>query len=363
MVASVQRYATDAGVVAVGREPVWRLRVPPSDRTTRSVIMVLQQWAYEEANPTLLGKHLMRSEDWKKVVAMIREAKEAGGLQEHTLRTAVQILGLTRAEAEWALEHAPGSDLADWAEHVWRAASGDDRLLAHLLRTTGLPDTPRARADIRARAAGDTTTVPPVRGALVTTMVYAEELKDVDGLDRLSGRPYRWDWDDKRKEASVIVVGGLEQLESRPHVWFHDGHPDSTMGTASAHFTGDLVTEGNRIVQGHRDWLSRWRPGVLWDRRARARLLGPYDEPRTFCYSEEALTPHRVEALQKRVRDRPALLEAFLTEHVGACQRAVNAAAKRAGQAPVAEPGWQDRVRHELRARLLHCLSQRCVDN
>jgi hypothetical protein len=122
--------------------------------------------------------------------------------------------------------------------------------------------------------------------------------------------------------------------------------------------THELVSRAKRKVQEHLEWLDRWRPGVLTDRRARQRLLAAYDEPRSLSCLQEALDPHRVEALEKKVMDRPGALDALIQEHLDACYRTVKAAADRAERSPVAEPGWRDRARAELRSRLLVFLSR-----
>jgi hypothetical protein len=73
---------------------------------------------------------------------------------------------------------------------------------------------------------------------------------------------------------------------------------------------------------------------------------------------QEALDSRRVEALEKKVMDRPGALDALVQEHLDASYRTVKAAADRAEQAPIAEPGWRDRARAELRSRLLVFLSR-----
>jgi hypothetical protein len=126
--------------------------------------------------------------------------------------------------------------------------------------------------------------------------------------------------------------------------------------------TQELLSTANRKRQEHLAWLGRWRPGVLTDRRARQRLLAAYDEPRSLSCLQEALDPRRIEALEKKVMDRPGALNRLIKEHLDASYRTVKEAARRAERAPIIERGWRKTAQAHLRSHLLPFVSGDRVD-
>jgi hypothetical protein len=291
------------------------------------------------------------------MITLIQRAAQVD-LKQFMVEAFVRMGGVAPAEAERSVERALAdrtpsreSVLAELSERIFRAVRGDDGLLADLLRQFGLPDTPKALAYTRARAVGDTTVEPPVRGLLVTTKVYAASLAKAGVAGRLGGRPCRWEWDGK--QASVIVVNGHEQPGAPPAVWVHDGHPRCSIEGDSVGWTEQLDNAARRIRQAHLDWLSRWRPAMLADRRKKLRLVGGYGEPRCHDYLSEALRPDNLPRLQRAARRHPHALDLVLDDYLDDVYHKTYRALQRAGLPTAVQPGWREQAKAQLRPLLI----------
>jgi hypothetical protein len=317
----------------------------PLPQGHRAVVLVLRQFVYAPAN------------------ARLRPALE----REHTLEAIVDVLRKARADGRpmdrELLRHAlAGARTLGWPERqlvlaLARAAEGDDGWLARVLHGCGLPHTPAMLRYVRRRVAGEDTAEPPTCGVLVTTLVYGESLSDVGMEGRLGGHPFRWEWDARSGEASVLT------LPARPRplppafadVWFHDGRPVSTIGDDCAVRTDLLTRAADRVSRKHKAFLSRWRANVFADRRVWAMAWPSDGEPELLGYLEEALHPKHTEKLRKKVRRCGGNADTVISRHLSGAYRTVYKRRKEREmetRLAVVEPGYREKGTAALRARL-----------
>lgn len=331
---------------------------PLVEQAGRPLILVLQQWVRGKRTE-LLRPYLARHPSWQQFVDLVRRIQSLAEWSD----------SLSEAEA--------GRHGIAWSElqrrlHENLAALRDKRVLLALLNGLGLPSTPDILAHAWAVAAGYAAAETLERGLLVTTKAYAVGLTNVGLEGGLDGVPFRWEWDREVGQPAVVVttprMNQSEWLGPFPvpllaNVWFHDGHPSFAIEGDSALAPDELVLRANRKKQQVLEWLGRWRPGVITDRRERQRLLAAYDEPRSFSCLQEALDQGRIHALETRVAERPGALDELIREHLDASYRTVKEAARRAEREPIMEANWRATARAMLRPVLVGVISRRRVDN
>jgi hypothetical protein len=331
----------------------------PLPHDGRALMLVLREWVHGPAT-TWMESMLEQTPTWQRLVqcagtarlylaALAGLAEEYEGMSEDGLSRAQ---ALRMAEEELAARGLayPGTELDQYLPFRAAASLRPSRL-GEALRKHGVPDSAAIRAYLHARADNEPAPPAPLRGVLVTTLVYGQRWHG------RSGYPVRWEWDEVAQRAVVVVADSREVppwYPSDASAWrFHDGLPCQTTTSIGPQLTEDLWHDVYHVQQKHLKWLNRWHGHPFADegQKARARTTSFQPTDSTLDYYTDAIDEKKIADLARAIEEASrwgtkATRASLISKHVKDTYLRVARRRKTRGHPTTPEdPDWTKKAR------------------